>query len=367
MKKNIMCVIGTRPEAIKMAPVVMAMRRSGRLRPVVVATAQHREMLDTALAGFGLRAAIDLDLMRPDQPQEQLMARLLTTLVPLFRRRRPAAVLAEGDTATVFAAALAAYLTQTPFGHVEAGLRTGDLAAPFPEEGYRHMLAAVTRWHFAPARSAAANLRRENIPAARIHCTGNTVIDALHWTLRRTAPPAWLLTLPPRPRVLVTIHRRESFGAPLLRIFTALRRLARRYPDVEWCYPVHPNPQVRLPARRLLGGTGNIRLLPPLPYCEMAHLLRCCGFVVTDSGGLQEEAPALGIPVVVARDKSERVDAVRAGTVVVAGTQTAPLVRAVRRLLDDPRAYRAMARRKNPYGNGRAAERIVRVLERELG
>lgn len=233
MRENVICVIGTRPETIKMATVIMALQRSRKLRPLVVATAQHREMLDSALAGFGLRADVDLDLMRPDQTQEQLMARLLTTLVPLFRRRRAAAVLAEGDTATVFAAALGAYLTQIPFGHVEAGLRTGDLAAPFPEEGYRHMLAAVTRWHFAPARSAAANLRRENVPASRIHCTGNTVIDALHWTLRHTVPPAWLLTLPPRPRVLVTIHRRESFGAPLLRIFTALRQLARRYPAVE--------------------------------------------------------------------------------------------------------------------------------------
>lgn len=366
MKKTVFCVIGTRPEAIKMAPVVMALQRSRTLRPLVVATAQHREMLDSALAGFGLRAAVDLDLMRPNQPQEQLMARLLTTLVPLFRRRRPAAVLAEGDTATVFAAAVAAYLTQTPFGHVEAGLRTDDLAAPFPEEGYRHMLAAVTRWHFAPARSAVANLRRENVPARLIHCTGNTVIDALRWTLANTAPPAWLLTLPPRPRVLVTIHRRESFGAPLGRIFTALRELARRYPAVEWCYPVHPNPKVSIPAQRRLRGVKNIRLLQPLPYPDMAHLLLRCGFVLTDSGGLQEEAPALGIPVVVAREKSERVDAVRAGTVLLAGTQVAPLVRAVRRLLDRPRAYRAMARRKNPYGSGQAARKIVAIMERSL-
>ncbi len=366
MGKNVWCVLGTRPEVIKMAPVIMTLHRSRRLHPVVVATAQHRELLDDALAVFGLRADIDLDLMRPDQTQEAVLARLLMKLMPLLRRRRPAAVLAQGDTATVFAAALAAYLAQVPFGHVEAGLRTGDLAAPFPEEGYRHMLAAVTRWHFAPARTAAANLRRENIPARLIYRTGNPVIDALRWTLAQTTPPAWVLALPPRPRVLVTMHRRESFGAPLARIFAALRELACRYPAVEWLYPVHPNPQVCRPARQLLGGCGNVRLLPPVPYSTLAHLMARCGLVLTDSGGLQEEAPALGIPVVVAREKSEREDAVRAGTVLVAGTRTAALVRVVRRLLDDPEAYRAVARRRNPYGSGDAAEKIVRILERTL-
>lgn len=365
-RATVVCVLGTRPEAIKMAPVIMALRASRTLRPLVVATAQHREMLDTALAAFGLRADIDLNLMRPGQRQDALLARLLTALTPLLELRRPAAVLAEGDTATVFAAALAAYCARVPFGHVEAGLRTHDLSAPYPEEGYRHMLAAVTRWHFAPAATAVRNLRCENVPARLICRTGNTVIDALQWTLRHTALPAWLQREPCGARVLVTLHRRESFGAPLRAVFAALRQLCARHPGVSWYYPVHPNPQVAVPARTLLSGIPNLRLLAPLPYADTAHLLRTCRLVLTDSGGLQEEAPALGIPVVVAREKSEREDAVRAGTVVLGGTSTGKLVRLVSRLLDDQRAHRAMARRRNPYGDGTAAQKIVRRLERDL-
>ncbi len=365
-RATVMCVLGTRPEAIKMAPVIMALRASRVLRPLVVATAQHREMLDTALAAFGLRADIDLNLMRPGQRQDELLARLLTALTPRLEQRRPAAVLAEGDTATVFAAALAAYYARVPFGHVEAGLRTHDISAPYPEEGYRHMLAAVTRWHFAPAATAVRNLRRENVPARLIHRTGNTVIDALQWTLQHTAPPSWLAREAAAARVLVTLHRRESFGAPLRAVFTALQQLCRRYPEVEWYYPVHPNPQVRIPARKLLSGIPNLRLLAPLPYADTAHLLRTCRLVLTDSGGLQEEAPALGIPVVVAREKSEREDAVRAGTVVLGGTSTTKLVQLVSHLLDDPRAHRAMARKRNPYGDGTAAQKIVRRLEHDL-
>lgn len=367
MKKKIFCIVGTRPEAIKMAPVIRRLQASRSLRPVVVATAQHRELLDRALADFGLCADLDFDLMRPEQVQPELLGKLITRLAAALERTRPAAVLAEGDTATVFAAAIAGYLTRIPFGHVEAGLRTYDLAAPFPEEGYRAMTARVTAWHFAPTAAARRNLRRENLPARAIHVTGNPVIDALHWIRRETKCPPWVAHLPwGWRRVLITVHRRESFGTPLVNIFRALRQLAARYPGVDWYYPVHPNPNVAGPARRILGGLPNLKLMAPFSYRETAHLLARCTLVVTDSGGLQEEAPALGVPVVCVRDRSERVEAVKAGTVCLAGTGTSRIVRQVSRILDHPAIWRRMAGRKNPYGDGTAAEKIVAVLERDL-
>lgn len=361
-------VFGTRPEAIKMAPVVRALRaRLGSDAVKLCVTAQHRQMLDQVLELFELQPDVDLDLMRPGQSLSDLTAAALSGLGELFRARRPALVLVHGDTSSTLAGALAAYYERIPLGHVEAGLRTGNLQAPWPEEMNRRVCGMLTRLHFAPTDRARQNLLGEGVPAPAIDVTGNTVIDALLQTVARIeADPALAARLaaglpaldPARRLLLVTAHRRESFGAGFERICEAVSRLAER-PDLQIIYPVHLNPNVQEPVRRWLAGRSNIQLIEPLDYLPFVRLMQQSTLILTDSGGIQEEAPSLGKPVLVLRDTTERPEATDAGTARLVGTDVRSIVGATSELLDDPQAYRAMASRSNPYGDGRAAERIA--------
>ena len=368
-RPRILCVFGTRPEAIKMAPVVRALAAAASgLEPVVCVTDQHREMLDQVLAFFELRPEHRLAVMRRDQTPSQVAARVLERLPRVLDEVRPAAVLVQGDTTTTMAAALAAFHAGVPVGHVEAGLRTNRLDAPFPEEANRQLTTKITRWHFAPTREARNSLLHEHVPAPSIAVTGNPGVDALRWAVARLGecrigPP--VPTDPSCRLILVTAHRRESFGAPLVELCEALRMLVDRNPDVELAFPVHPNPHVQTPVRRVLGHS-RIHLLPPVSYPELVDLLRRSYLVLTDSGGIQEEAPSLGKPVLVLRDTTERREGVVAGTARLVGTSGRRIVGETERLLRDPGAYAAMARAHNPYGDGRASERIVRVLRRAL-
>jgi UDP-N-acetylglucosamine 2-epimerase (non-hydrolysing) len=358
---KILCVIGTRPEAIKMAPVIHALKRNPRLTVRILATAQHREMLDDTLAQFGISPDIDLDIMRRDQTLADLTSRLLASIDNALARECPDVVVAQGDTTTVFAAALASFYRRIPFAHVEAGLRTGDFANPFPEEMNRCFAGRLAALHFAPTEGARANLLREGIPDVNIHVTGNTVIDAVRWIAERN--PAHGLPLDKNARViLMTCHRRENFGAPLESIFSAVRHLAATHPDVTIVYPVHPNPNVAEPAKELLAGLPNVVLTAPLSYAQLVGVMKACRFVMTDSGGLQEEAPALGKPVLVLRDETERPEAVTAGAAALVGSDQETIIRECCRLLDDPDHYRSMAKVVSPYGDGRAGERIAKLL-----
>lgn len=365
MSSRILVVVGTRPEAVKLAPVIHALRRADWATTRVLATAQHRQMLDQIHAFFGIRPDRDLDVMRPSQALVDLTARLLTGLDPVLAEEKPDLVLAQGDTTTVMVTALACFYRQVAFAHVEAGLRTGDLRNPFPEELNRVLVGRMAALHFAPTVGARANLLREGVPESSVHVTGNTVIDALLWAADRvdTAPftPARGKRL-----VLVTAHRRENFGAPFEAVCHALRDVAGR-PDVELLYPVHPNPAVRDTAHRILGGHPSIRLVDPLDYPAMVAAMRACTLILTDSGGVQEEAPSLGKPVLVLRTTTERPEGVAAGAAKLVGTDRATIVAAANRLLDDAGVYAAMAAVSNPYGDGRAAERIVEACRRHLG
>lgn len=361
--RTFLCVVGTRPEAIKMAPVILELRRRAWARVRVVATAQHREMLDQVLGLFGIAPDVDLDLMRPSQELPDLTARLITALDRTLEQERPRAVLAQGDTTTVLTTALASFYRRIPFGHVEAGLRTGNLDYPFPEEMNRTVASRLARFHFAPTESARANLLREGIAEEAIHVTGNTVIDALLQIAAREAPlpdgmPAG------RRLLLVTAHRRENFGEPLRQICAALLRLVDDNPDVHVLYPVHLNPNVSGVVRPALGGHPRITLCEPLDYLPFVAAMKRCHLILSDSGGVQEEAPALGKPVLVLRAETERPEAVAEGVVKLVGTDTGAIVEEAQRLLDDEAAYRAMARGVSPYGDGHAAERIAAVLER---
>jgi UDP-N-acetylglucosamine 2-epimerase (non-hydrolysing) len=365
-RKTVVCVIGTRPEAIKMAPVVRALRAAPWARCRVVLTGQHRELADAMLAFFGITADVDLDAMRPGQTLPDLTARLLTGLDDALADEAPDLVLAQGDTTTVLAAALASFYRRVPFGHVEAGLRTGRLDAPFPEEANRLIAGRLAAVHFAPTESARANLLREGTDPAAVVVTGNTVIDALLETARHDPPLA--IALDPSSRlILVTAHRRDSFGAPLRRVCGAISQLVQKHPDIQVLWPVHPNPAVGPVVEEMLGHLPRVTLTRPLDYGAFVAALCRSYLVLTDSGGVQEEAPALGKPVLVLRDESERPEAVEAGVAALVGTETTTIVRAANRLLGDPLAYRAMARGVSPYGDGRAAERIVAEAARVLG
>jgi UDP-N-acetylglucosamine 2-epimerase (non-hydrolysing) len=360
---RILCVMGTRPEVIKMAPVVQALRAGGLEAPVL-ATAQHRGMLDQMLATFGLAPTWDLDLMRPGQSLADLTGRMVPALDRVFREAGAQAVLAQGDTTTVFCAALAAYYAGLPFGHVEAGLRSGDLQAPFPEEGMRRLSAVLARWHFAPTEGAAAALRREGVDPGAIHCVGNTVIDALLGMAHRTdLPPLPLPALAPDQRlILVTLHRRENFGEPLQRILGALKAFAQAHPEAVLLYPVHPNPQVEGPAHAVLGGLPNVHLVAPLDYPVLVRALKECRWVLTDSGGLQEEAPALGKPVLVFRDVTERPEALAAGGALLVGSDPQRFRDLAEELWQEGARYAAMAQPRFPYGDGKAGTRIAAIL-----
>ncbi len=368
---RVLSVFGTRPEAIKMAPVVHALReRPDRFESVVCVSAQHRAMLDQVLGVFGVRADHDLDLMMPGQSPAQITARVLERLPPLIRRVRPDVLLVQGDTMTSFAAAFAAYLEKVPSGHVEAGLRTGDRYQPFPEEMNRVLTSRLASIHFAPTTQARDRLLGEGVPAAEVHLTGNTVIDALFLTVRRDyrfQTPALARLDPDRRVVLVTTHRRESFGAPLRSTCAALRDLIGRFPDVQVVLPVHPNPEVKSTVESLLCDLPGVTLIAPVDYVEFVHLMARAHIILTDSGGVQEEAPSLGKPVLVLREVTERPEGVAAGTAVVVGTDRERIVATASELLASPDAYRRMANAVNPYGDGQASGRILTALEHRFG
>ncbi len=358
--KRILVVVGTRPEAVKMAPVVHALQREPWAECRVLATAQHRQMLDQIFAFFGIRPDRDLDLMRHDQSLADLTARMISALDPVLAEERPDWVLAQGDTTTVMVAALCSFYRRIRFAHVEAGLRTGDKWQPFPEESNRAIVGRLADLHFAPTARARDNLLRENVPEDAVHVVGNTVIDALLWTAERVdatkfAPP------PGKRLVLVTAHRRENFGAPFESLCRGLRAVAARG-DVQLLYPVHPNPNVRGVVERMLAGQPNVRLCEPLDYPDMVAAMKACSLILTDSGGVQEEAPSLGKPVLVLRHETERPEGVAAGAARLVGPDEARIVAAANELLDDAAAHRAMATVVNPYGDGTSSAAIARIL-----
>jgi UDP-N-acetylglucosamine 2-epimerase (non-hydrolysing) len=360
-KKKVLCVVGTRPEAIKMAPVILAMKKELWADVRVLATAQHRHMLDQVLNFFDIEPHIDLNIMRANQPLTTLTARLLLDLDDVLKAEKPDVVLVQGDTTTVMATALAAFYHGVLVGHVEAGLRTGDMQNPFPEEANRVIAGRLARWHFAPTESSRQNLLREGVADKDITVTGNTVIDALLMTASKELELA--IDIDPSKRlILITSHRRENFGEPFRQICLALHTLAARNPGVQFLYPVHPNPNVKDVAQAMLGGCANIRLCEPLDYAPFVAAMKRSYLIISDSGGVQEEAPALGKPVLVLREETERPEAVEQGVVKLVGPNYDRIVEETQRLLDDESAYRAMARGISPYGDGHGAERIVKVL-----
>ena len=358
----VLSVFGTRPEAIKMAPVVRALRG---VTSRVCVTAQHRHMLDQMLALFDIRPDYDLDLMRPGQELGELMTAVLTGVRGVLRDVRPNMLVVQGDTTTTFAASLAAFYEGVPVAHVEAGLRTGNLQAPWPEELNRRLTSAIASLHFAPTEGAKANLLKEGIPAERIHVTGNTVVDALQVMIRRldTDTPQFPFLTAGKRLVLVTAHRRESFGAGIENICAAIREIACRHPDVQIVFPVHPNPQVREPVERILGGE-RISLIEPLEYLPFVQLMRQADLLITDSGGMQEEATALGKPVLVMRDVTERPEAIAAGAARLVGTDRERIVAEAELLLADHTKRSPAA--STVFGDGRAGERIAAIIRSGL-
>lgn len=366
-----LCVFGTRPEAIKMAPLVLALAADPRFESKVAVTGQHREMLDQVLNLFSIRPDFDLNIMKPGQDLTDVTTAILQGLKQVFAQFKPDVVLVHGDTATTLAASMAAYYHQIPVAHVEAGLRTGNLYSPWPEEGNRKLTGALARLHLAPTETSRDNLLAEGVPSRNIVVTGNTVIDALldivnrldrdHELRAQAAAPTSFLNFS-RKIVLVTGHRRESFGGGFERICQALTEVARRYPGVDIVYPVHLNPNVREPVNRLLAGINNVHLIPPLDYLPFVYLMSRSHIILTDSGGIQEEAPSLGKPVLVMRDTTERPEAVSAGTVKLVGTDSARIVDELSRLMNDSEAYHAMSYAHNPYGDGKACQRISEAL-----
>jgi UDP-N-acetylglucosamine 2-epimerase (non-hydrolysing) len=368
---RILSVIGTRPEAIKMAPLIKTLGADARFTTGICVTAQHRQMLDQVLELFQLEPDFDLNIMKPGQGLTDITAAILTGLGDVLATFKPDLVLVHGDTTTTFASTLAAYYRQIPVGHVEAGLRTGNIYSPWPEEGNRKLTGALAALHFAPTESARANLLAENIDPATIHVTGNTVIDALLQVKKRLETDALLSRelseqfkfLDDSKRlILVTGHRRESFGDGFERICRALLEIARSFSDVEVLYPVHLNPNVREPANRLLGEVERIHLIEPLDYLPFTYLMNRAHLILTDSGGIQEEAPSLGKPVLVMRETTERPEAVEAGIVKLVGTSVEKILTETSTLLSDAGAYRRMSIAQNPYGNGNACQKIVEIL-----
>lgn len=368
MKKTIFLIFGTRPEAIKFAPLVQELRSNTLYRVRVCITSQHKEMLQQVLSFFKIEPDIDLDVMQPNQDLQTLTATILARLSPVLQAERPDLVLVQGDTTTAFAAALAAFYAKIPIGHLEAGLRSGDVYSPFPEEMNRKLTGAMANLHFAPTPRALENLKREGIEQ-HTYLTGNTVVDALFAGLQlleqnqTELAAAFPFLNSNRRMILVTGHRRESFGEGFTQICTALRTIALKYPDVEIVYPVHLNPHVQEPVYRLLGDVHRIHLLPPVSYEQMLYLLQHCYLVLTDSGGIQEEAPSLGKPVIVMRDVTERVEGVEAGTAVLAGTSAERIIAHASSLLENESTYQQMARSVNPYGDGTTCRQIATIIE----
>ncbi len=366
MGRTILCCVGTRPEVIKMAPVIAELRRRPWARCRVLATGQHRELLQQMLEFFGIAPDISLDVMQPNQTLPALTARLLVGLDEVLAAEQPEIVLAQGDTTTVLAAALAAFYRKIPFGHVEAGLRTHKRYLPFPEEANRVLAGHLASLHFASTASARDNLAREGIDCGSIHVVGNPVIDALLTAVKRRVPIG--VEVPPQAKlVLVTAHRRDNHGEPLKDICRAITTLCERYEDLHFLWPVHPNPSVGPVVRRHFNGHARVHLCDPLGYGQFVSAMDRCCLALTDSGGVQEEAPALGKPVLVMRSETERPEAVHAGVARLIGTAKQDIVSGVSRLMDDPAEYRRMSRGGSPYGDGQAARRIVQVLEKTLG
>ncbi|MBB4860782.1 UDP-N-acetylglucosamine 2-epimerase (non-hydrolyzing) [Novosphingobium chloroacetimidivorans] len=371
---RILVVFGTRPEAIKLFPVIHALKADSRFECVVCVSAQHRQMLDQVLEIAGIVPDHDLDVMQPDQTLDALTANLLTGLGKVMDRVQPARVIVQGDTATAMAGALAAYYRKLPVDHVEAGLRSYNIYHPWPEEVNRKIIGSMASLHFAPTATAAAALLKENADPTRVHVTGNTVIDALHWVSARIeAEPSLaggLAELESRfaqRRIIgVTSHRRENFGEGMDGIARAIREIASR-PDVAVIFPVHLNPNVRRVMNTALAGQDNVALIEPLDYPHFARLINIAEIMLTDSGGVQEEAPALGKPVLVMRETTERPEGVEAGTAKLVGTDAATIVTEISTLLDDREAYEAMARAHNPFGDGHSSARIVELLANEIG
>lgn len=363
---KVMCIFGTRPEAIKMAPVIQRLQQEQQIQTMSTVTAQHREMLDQVLTLFEINPVYDLDVMQPEQTLTGITVTVLQRLETIIRKEKPDLVLVHGDTTTTFAAGLAAFYHKVPVGHVEAGLRTFDKYAPYPEEMNRKLTGCLADLHFAPTATAKKALLQEGVPASRIIVTGNTVIDALLQTVK----PAYTfkqrllnrLDFDRQKVILVTTHRRENLGEPLNHICYALQTIVETHHDVVVVWPVHLNPQVQRPARQILGGLERVKLIPPLDYADFANLMARCYLVLTDSGGLQEEAPALGRPVLVLRERTERPEALLAGTVKLVGTDRHRIVQSTSVLLTDAEEYGRMATAVNPYGDGKAAERIVQAL-----
>jgi UDP-N-acetylglucosamine 2-epimerase (non-hydrolysing) len=369
-KLRVLSIFGTRPEAVKMAPVLKELDATQGIESLVCVTAQHREMLDQVLDLFKIKPDIDLNLMRPDQNLSRLTAELMTHIDPVLEKTEPDWVLVQGDTTTVMAASLAAFYRRIRVGHVEAGLRTGDRWQPFPEEINRRIAGVTADLHFAPTKYARQNLLKEGIPDWRISVTGNPVIDALNFIGSKPAPKQVVdllrkLNIHPggKELILITAHRRENFGKPIEDICKALEQLAEKYRQrVELLYPVHLNPNIQDPVRKLLMGIPNITLLPPLEYLSLVHLLKAAKLVLTDSGGIQEEATGLGKPTLVLRQVTERPEGLDAGVLKLVGTNSKEIFAQASQLLDDENAWSAMAHAANPFGDGHAAKKIIRAL-----
>ena len=369
---KVMTVFGTRPEAIKMAPVVLELQKhADKIQTVVAVTAQHRQMLDQVLELFRIEPDYDLDIMSQGQTLYDITTKSLMGLKSVLETEKPDIVLVHGDTTTTFAGALASYYQQVPVGHVEAGLRTGDIYSPFPEEMNRKLTGAIAAIHFAPTATAKANLLKENVTEENIYVTGNTVIDAL----MKTVDPAYTfedemlnhIDFLRHRVILLTTHRRENLGEPMRHIYKALRRIIEEIPDTEIVFPVHRNPLVRKVVEEELSGADRIHLIDPMEYEPFANLMNKCSLVLTDSGGIQEEAPSLGKPVLVLRNTTERPEAVAAGTVRLIGTEKDVVYNETKRLLTDQHAYDTMSNAVNPYGDGKAAQRIVQAILHDFG
>jgi UDP-N-acetylglucosamine 2-epimerase (non-hydrolysing) len=376
MTLRVLTIFGTRPEAIKMAPVVLGLAEAEGIESKVCVTAQHREMLDQVLNLFEIKPNFDLDLMAPGQDLFDITSRSLLGLRDVLRKEKPDVVLVHGDTTTCFSAALAAFYENIPVGHVEAGLRTGNMRAPFPEEVNRSLVGRLASYHFAPTESSRHNLLTENVPDNSILVTGNTVIDALlivrdrvkqmpaeHWQDCLGKALYDLIVDSSRKLILITGHRRENFGQGFIDLCSAIRDLANGHPDWDLIYPVHLNPNVRKPVYDILAGLNNVFLIEPQDYAPFVWLMDNCDLILTDSGGIQEEGPALGKPVLVMRDVTERPEAVEAGTVLLVGTNREKIVAGVEKVLMDKAVYDAMSHAHNPYGDGHAAPRIVNALQ----
>ncbi|MEP4601493.1 UDP-N-acetylglucosamine 2-epimerase (non-hydrolyzing) [Saccharospirillum sp.] len=371
---KVLTVFGTRPEAIKMAPLVHALATDPFFDEKVCVTAQHREMLDQVLALFEITPDYDLNIMKPGQSLNEVTANILLGLKPILAEFKPDVVLVHGDTATTFATSLAAYYEQIPVGHVEAGLRTGNLYSPWPEEGNRKLTGALAQYHFAPTDTSRGNLLAEGVSDETVTVTGNTVIDALLWVkgklestpkLRADLQRNYPFLQPDKKLILVTGHRRESFGGGFDRICEALKHIAETHPNAQVVYPVHLNPNVQKPVNRLLNGVANVHLIEPLDYLPFVNLMDQSHIILTDSGGIQEEAPSLGKPVLVMRTTTERPEAVAAGTVKLVGTDVNAITTEINRLMSDSTIYQAMSRAHNPYGDGQACARIMQVLKQQ--